>query len=600
MNEARMAEQMARFAISGMQTAEQTAKFLKSLTILFMKFFEKDETRQLLLDFYEAGLREQDKLKPGEKLGILSYEIQPQFAKQLMEICDRDKIAYMNAKLNSPNLLDPDNHEQRKTDNMMIYTTQKDEFYRAIAEARARSGYDLEIPLDIAESFAGKVKEVNPMQQIKDMPLEKYIALRRDIQKLDPDMRFTLFPRFHEKDGEKVVDVGFLSKTEKLYDKRGNVFKEPKTYNISEMVKGILAKQSILEVQNPEKNIYEVIRQKEEFKDKTIDDLLKNKAPTLNSIRKEIASINFDEKEKTVIFDAINNYRNRSITREDLKATIDKQTTLSDNSKNIIKQEIDKLGKEMYIVPAKVIREGNNIDFAVDMRRSLCIGKDLVVREPGKDDLILDDDHTLKSNIESKLTEFTEKGKSSEFTFVVLTADEFKQIENGNKDFIGDKNKLKKKNIEFLKNKENLDMLKTKDEILQTSKKEDLLIDMINQKKERFILESEQIGNNQERFDEYHESTIENIIMEQDIKIAGFEGKEEILEACKSVANVEIEPVTFKGEFEEYIEEQIDEYDEKEAERDNDDRADERRERDQEYEERENEREEEEEREDRD
>ena len=600
MNEARMAEQMARFAISGMQTAEQTAKFLKSLTILFMKFFEKDETRQLLLDFYEAGLREQDKLKPGEKLGILSYEIQPQFAKQLMEICDRDKIAYMNAKLNSPNLLDPDNHEQRKTDNMMIYTTQKDEFYRAIAEARARSGYDLEIPLDIAESFAGKVKEVNPMQQIKDMPLEKYIALRRDIQKLDPDMRFTLFPRFHEKDGEKVVDIGFLSKTEKLYDKRGNVFKEPKTYNISEMVKGILAKQSILEVQNPEKNIYEVIRQKEEFKDKTIDDLLKNKAPTLNSIRKEIASINFDEKEKTVIFDAINNYRNRSITREDLKAIIDKQTTLSDNSKNIIKQEIDKLGKEMYIVPAKVIREGNNIDFAVDMRRSLCIGKDLVVREPGKDDLILDDDHTLKSNIESKLTEFTEKGKSSEFTFVVLTADEFKQIENGNKDFIGDKNKLKKKNIEFLKNKENLDMLKIKDEILQTSKKEDLLIDMINQKKEKFILESEQIGNNQERFDEYHESTIENIIMEQDIKIAGFEGKEEILEACKSAANVEIEPVTFKGEFEEYIEEQIDEYDEKEAERDNDDRADERRERDQEYEERENEREEEEEREDRD
>ena len=583
MNEARMAEQMARFAISGMQTAEQTAKFLKSLTVLFMKFFEKDETRQLLLDFYEAGLREQDKLKPGEKLGILSYEIQPQFAKQLMEICDRDKIAYMNAKLNSPNLLDPDNHEQRKTDNMMIYTTQKDEFYRAIAEARARSGYDLEIPLDITESFAGKVKEVNPMQQIKDMPLEKYIALRRDIQKLDPDMRFTLFPRFHEKDGEKVVDVGFLSKTEKLYDKRGNVFKEPKTYNISEMVKGILAKQSILEVQNPEKNIYEVIRQKEEFKDKTIDDLLKNKAPTLNSIRKEIASINFDEKEKTVIFDAINNYRNRSITREDLKATIDKQTTLSDNSKNIIKQEIDKLGKEMYIVPAKVIRDGNNIDFAVDMRRSLCIGKDLVVREPGKDDLILDDDHTLKSNIESKLTEFTEKGKSSEFTFVVLTADEFKQIENGNKDFIGDKNKLKKKNIEFLKNKENLDMLKTKDEILQTSKKEDLLIDMINQKKERFILESEQIGNNQERFDEYHESTIENIIMEQDIKIAGFEGKEEILEACKSAANVEIEPVTFKGEFEEYIEEQIDEYDEKETERDNIALEYERREKEQEY-----------------
>ena len=583
MNEARMAEQMARFAISGMQTAGQTAKFLKSLTILFMKFFEKDETRQLLLDFYEAGLREQDKLKPGEKLGILSYEIQPQFAKQLMEICDRDKIAYMNAKLNSPNLLDPDNHEQRKTDNIMIYTTQKDEFYRAIAEARARSGYDLEIPLDIAESFAGKVKEVNPMQQIKDMPLEKYIALRRDIQKLDPDMRFTLFPRFHEKDGEKVVDVGFLSKTEKLYDKRGNVFKEPKTYNISEMVKGILAKQSILEVQNPEKNIYEVIRQKEEFKDKTIDDLLKNKAPTLNSIRKEIASINFDEKEKTVIFDAINNYRNRSITREDLKATIDKQTTLSDNSKNIIKQEIDKLGKEMYIIPAKVIRDGNNIDFAVDMRRSLCIGKDLIVREPGKDDLILDDDHTLKSNIESKLTEFTEKGKSSEFTFIVLTADEFKQIENGNKDFIGDKNKLKKKNIEFLKNKENLDMLKTKDEILQTSKKEDLLIDMINQKKERFILESEQIGNNQERFDEYHESTIENIIMEQDIKIAGFEGKEEILEACKSAANVEIEPVTFKGEFEEYIEEQIDEYDKKETERDNIALEYERREKEQEY-----------------
>lgn len=589
MNEARMAEQMARFAISGMQTTEHTMKFMKALMMFFMKLLERDETRRLILDFYNEGLEQQSRLKPGEKLGILSYEIQPQYAKQLMDICEREKIAFMNVKLNTSNLLDYGNNEHRMTDSVLIYTTQQKEFYQAIAEAKARSGYEQEMSMEIAEGFSEKIKNINPMLQIKEMPIEKYIALRQDIQKLPQDMRFTLFPRTYEKNGQTVVDVGFLSKTEKLYNKRGNVYKEPKTYDIPEVVKGLLAKQRVLEMNAVDKDPFEAIQIKQDFKERVMSDILKNRPVTITSIKKEIDEINFDEKEKAELQQAIQDFRNKKISKDKLMEIIDKQSSLSDNAKINIKHELDNLGNETYIVPAKIIRTENDIDFQIDMKRSLCVGKDMTIREAGKDDMILDNERTIKTNLDQKLTEYAEKNqkKGEELTFVVLSAKEFNEIEKGNRDYLLTNNRLRKKNIKFLQNEENMKPYMTKDELMESEKKADLIIDAINQKKERFVLETEQVGYNIDRFDEYHESTVENIIMEEDLKIEKLEVREELREACEQMNHIEITPVGFQGNFEQYIEEEMqfaEEYkSDKEAERDYDDRREEELREDQEY-----------------
>ena len=253
MDDLKLAQDMAKYAAQGIKTLESSVEMTNSFVKYFTELLKDQEARRQLLEFYNAGLKQEEKVKKGEKLEILSYSIDPAYAKQLYRICERDHIAIVKAQCN---VFDPvmdgkgDNIRTVK-DSVWIYNTQQKGFNYAVAEAKARSGCEIEIPMEVARQFVQKVKnEMNPMLQITGMSLEKYIMLRQDIRKLDEDLKFTLFPRFYEKDGRDMVDVGFLSRTEVRYDKRGNFFEEQETYQISEIMKGLLAKQKMMDLVN--------------------------------------------------------------------------------------------------------------------------------------------------------------------------------------------------------------------------------------------------------------------------------------------------------------------------------------------------------------
>ena len=253
------------------------------------------------MDFYAGGLEEQKKLGPGEKLTIISYDIHAAYAKQLRDICEREGIKTMHASTNTFDMV-MDGKGDRVgllKESVLIYGTQQREFHLAVAEAKARSGYEQEIPREFANEFIGKVrKEKNPMLEVKGLPIERYIALRQDIQKLNPEMRFTLFPKTYEKNGKMFVDVGFLSKTEKLYDKKGNAYMEPKQYDNAMTMKGLIYKQNVID-RNPELTEYfDRIRKREEHKEETVAGLMARKPQTINTIEQAIRNSSMSEKDK--------------------------------------------------------------------------------------------------------------------------------------------------------------------------------------------------------------------------------------------------------------------------------------------------------------
>ena len=99
--------------------------------------------------------------------------------------------------------------------------------------------------------------------------------------------------------------------------------------------------------------------------------------------------------------------------------------------------------------------------------------------------------------------------------------------------------------------------------------KTDLLIDKINEKKEKFMLLSEQDKTGIERFDEHHDAIVNEIINEENEKDVQEDVKEEvhkeeiINEALEEIDKVEIDPVDVDG-FSQYIEKEIASVDEKE------------------------------------
>lgn len=566
-----IAKSMAEFSLNAMKSIEQTTAFMKALAAIFMRYLEKDESRESLLDFYEKGLGQEKNLKPGEKLSILSYNVQPEYTKQLHEICSRDKIAYMDAKSNTFDLVIDGKGDDVKliTNSVWIYNTQQTAFHKAVAEAKARSGYEQEVPREIANSFVKDlINDKNPMLELKDIPITKYIALRQDIQKLEPEMRFTLFPKYHEKDGEKLVDVGFLTRTEKRFDKRGNALVEPKQYNIPELMKGLMLKQQMMERNENTKDYFDKIEAKEQFKENTINELLKEKPPTINSIKKEIELMRIDDSDKVKLENMLNKYKDQPEIKNEIISEISKLDKLEDFNKKRLAKDVDSLGKEMYIVPAKVIKEKGSFEYEVSLKDSVCVGKDITVRTAGRDDLIIENENSMKNNLDKKLTEYSEVGKSlnAEYRFVVLTADEFRGIENGNINFIGKNNRLKKKNIKFLKEKENPELFKENIEVSEAEKKAEAIIDKINANKERFMLESDQDLTGIRRFDEYHESTIENIVTEQNVKEEIEESETEAVidseiieyqEALSDIDKMEMEPVVAQDGFDQYLADQI-------------------------------------------
>lgn len=577
MDDMKIAAQLAEFACNAMQTAEKTAAFLKALTMLFFEKFKDEHTREMMMDFYAGGLEEQKKLGPGEKLTIISYDIHAAYAKQLRDICEREGIKTMHASTNTFDMVmdGKGDHVGLLKESVLIYGTQQKEFHLAVAEAKARSGYEQEIPREFANEFIGKVrKEKNPMLEVKGLPIERYIALRQDIQKLNPEMRFTLFPKTYEKNGKMFVDVGFLSKTEKLYDKKGNAYMEPKQYDNAMTMKGLIYKQNVID-RNPELTEYfDRIRKREEHKEETVAGLMARKPQTINTIEQAIRNSSMSEKDKEKILNMLQRYTPGNAVKESVIDEISNLSSIDEQTKNYLIRGINDLGKESYIIPAKVVVENGITHYEASLKDSICVGTDITVRSAGKEDLIISDERSMQDNLKRKITEFTEKGKTGEFTFVVLSADEFGKIEKGDPEYVGLKGRLRKKNINYLRNYDEKEYFNYNENQKSEIKKADEIIDKINAKKERFMLESDQDLTGIERFDEHRDAIVSEIITEQDHKeemvseneeIRNSEDKDDInSETMKDIEEIVIEPAA--DDFESYLEAEIGEMEEQEKE----------------------------------
>lgn len=505
MNDVKIASDLARMSIGVMDTTAQIMQLLRALTLFYVEKMKDDRDRQLLLDFYGAGekeiklLREQNQKKgTNNPLTIKSYDINPSNLKILQSICKREGIAYMINQISTTDLV-PDgigDSVQTGKFTMSVYSTRQQEFEAAIREAKIRSGQELEMdasyligPSNLREKDALQRKGVifidtqlaseNPIKWMKEpIPEDKYVLMRQTIQKLPPEMRSTLIYRKLE-DGTR--QVGFLSKTEQLFDKKGNRYVEDRKYDATNIMKGVMAS---VNLQMRSKGIDDKLKNIEnisKLKEIVIDKALKNEFKSKDDILNDLKSIKMDENDRKLFLSELNK---KDFDIKKLKEIINKQD-LKQETKDAFSKDLDLSKNELYIVPITINKtKDNKIEYTLNTKESICMDDKFTVRVQGLDDLVVKDRDSMKNNLDKKLTEFSEKDGNS---FVVLTRNEFNALELADKKYMKTGKKLKNEKIKFMSENEDKYAFEqnhgiTKEEFLANN-----ILDQIHSKQERFL-----------------------------------------------------------------------------------------------------------------
>lgn len=505
MNDVKIASDLARMSIGVMDTTAQIMQLLRALTLFYVEKMKDDRDRQLLLDFYGAGekeiklLREQNQKKgTNNPLTIKSYDINPSNLKILQSICKRDGIAYMINQISTTDLVPDGIGDSIQTGKftMSVYSTRQQEFEAAIREAKIRSGQELEMdasyligPSNLREKDALQRKGVifidtqlaseNPIKWMKEpIPEDKYVLMRQTIQKLPPEMRSTLIYRKLE-DGTR--QVGFLSKTEQLFDKKGNRYVEDRKYDATNIMKGVMASVNLQmrskEIDDKLKNIENISK----LKEIVIDKALKNEFKSKDDILNDLKSIKMDENDKKLFLSELNK---KDFDIKKLKEIINKQD-IKQETKDAFSKDLDLSKNELYIVPITINKtKDNKIEYTLNTKESICMDDKFTVRVQGLDDLVVKDRDSMKNNLDKKLTEFSEKDGNS---FVVLTRNEFNALELADKKYMKTGKKLKNEKIKFMSENEDKYVFEqnhgiTKEEFLANN-----ILDQIHSKQERFL-----------------------------------------------------------------------------------------------------------------
>ena len=505
MNDVKIASDLARMSIGVMDTTAQIMQLLRALTLFYVEKMKDDRDRQLLLDFYGAGekeiklLREQNQKKgTNNPLTIKSYDINPSNLKILQSICKRDGIAYMINQISTTDLV-PDgigDSVQTGKFTMSVYSTRQQEFEAAIREAKIRSGQELEMdasyligPSNLREKDALQRKGIifidtqlaseNPIKWMKEpIPEDKYVLMRQAIQKLPPEMRSTLIYRKLE-DGTR--QVGFLSKTEQLFDKKGNRYVEDRKYDATNIMKGVMAS---VNLQMRSKGIDDKLKNIEnisKLKEIVIDKALKNEFKSKDDILNDLKLIKMDENDKKLFLSELNK---KDFDIKKLKEIINKQD-IKQETKDAFSKDLDLSKNELYIVPITINKtKDNKIEYTLNTKESICMDDKFTVRVQGLDDLVVKDRDSMKNNLDKKLTEFSEKDGNS---FVVLTRNEFNALELADKKYMKTGKKLKNEKIKFMSENEDKYAFEqnhgiTKEEFLANN-----ILDQIHSKQERFL-----------------------------------------------------------------------------------------------------------------
>lgn len=505
MNDVKIASDLARMSIGVMDTTAQIMQLLRALTLFYVEKMKDDRDRQLLLDFYGAGekeiklLREQNK-KDGKNnpLTIKSYDINPSNLKILQSICKRDGIAYMINQISTTDLV-PDgigDSVQTGKFTMSVYSTRQQEFEAAIREAKIRSGQELEMdasyligPSNLREKDALQRKGVifidtqlaseNPIKWMKEpIPEDKYVLMRQAIQKLPPEMRSTLIYRKLE-DGTR--QVGFLSKTEQLFDKKGNRYVEDRKYDATNIMKGVMAS---VNLQMRSKGIDDKLKNIEnisKLKELVIDKALKNEFKSKDDILNDLKSIKMDENDKKLFLSELNK---KDFDIQKLKDIINKQD-IKQEIKDAFSKNLDLSKNELYIVPLTIKKtRGKEREYTLNTRESICVDDKFTVRVQGLDDLVVKDRDSMKNNLDKKLTEFSEKEGNS---FVVLTRDEYNALELADKKYMKTGKRLRNEKIKFMSENEDRYAFEQNHGITKEQFLADNILDQIHSKQERFL-----------------------------------------------------------------------------------------------------------------
>lgn len=505
MNDVKIASDLARMSIGVMDTTAQIMQLLRALTLFYVEKMKDDRDRQLLLDFYGAGekeiklLREQNQKKgTNNPLTIKSYDINPSNLKILQSICKRDGIAYMINQISTTDLV-PDgigDSVQTGKFTMSVYSTRQQEFEAAIREAKIRSGQELEMdasyligPSNLREKDALQRKGVifidtqlaseNPIKWMKEpIPEDKYVLMRQTIQKLPPEMRSTLIYRKLE-DGTR--QVGFLSKTEQLFDKKGNRYVEDRKYDATNIMKGVMAS---VNLQMRSKGIDDKLKNIEninKLKEIAINKVLTNEFKSKDDILNDLKSIKMDENDKKLFLSELNK---KDFDIQKLKDIINKQD-IKKETKDALSKNLDLSKNELYIVPVTIKKtRGKEREYTLNTKESICIDDKFTVRVQGLDDLVVKDRDSMKNNLDKKLTEFSEKEGNS---FVVLTRDEYNALELADKKYMKTEKRLRNEKIKFMSENEDKYAFEqnhglTKEEFLANN-----ILDQIHSKQERFL-----------------------------------------------------------------------------------------------------------------
>ena len=505
MNDVKIASDLARMSIGVMDTTAQIMQLLRDLTLFYVEKMKDDRDRQLLLDFYGAGekeiklLREQNQKKgTNNPLTIKSYDINPSNLKILQSICKRDGIAYMINQISTTDLV-PDgigDSVQTGKFTMSVYSTRQQEFEAAIREAKIRSGQELEMdasyligPSNLREKDALQRKGVifidtqlaseNPIKWMKEpIPEDKYVLMRQTIQKLPPEMRSTLIYRKLE-DGTR--QVGFLSKTEQLFDKKGNRYVEDRKYDATNIMKGVMAS---VNLQMRSKGIDDKLKNIEnisKLKELVIDKALKNEFKSKDDILNDLKSIKMDENDKKLFLSELNK---KDFDIQKLKDIINKQD-IKQETKDALSKNLDLSKNELYIVPLTIKKtRGKEREYTLNTRESICIDDKFTVRVQGLDDLVVKDRDSMKNNLDKKLTEFSEKEGNS---FVVLTRDEYNALELADKKYMKTGKRLRNEKIKFMSENEDRYAFEQNHGITKEQFLADTILDQIHSKQERFL-----------------------------------------------------------------------------------------------------------------
>ena len=505
MNDVKIASDLARMSIGVMDTTAQIMQLLRALTLFYVEKMKDDRDRQLLLDFYGAGekeiklLREQNQKKgTNNPLTIKSYDINPSNLKILQSICKRDGIAYMINQISTTDLV-PDgigDSVQTGKFTMSVYSTRQQEFEAAIREAKIRSGQELEMdasyligPSNLREKDALQRKGVifidtqlaseNPIKWMKEpIPEDKYVLMRQTIQKLPPEMRSTLIYRKLE-DGTR--QVGFLSKTEQLFDKKGNRYVEDRKYDATNIMKGVMAS---VNLQMRSKGIDDKLKNIEnisKLKELVIYKALKNEFKSKDDILNDLKSIKMDENDKKLFLSELNK---KDFDIQKLKDIINKQD-IKQETKDAFSKNLDLSKNELYIVPLTIKKtRGKEREYTLNTRESICIDDKFTVRVQGLDDLVVKDRDSMKNNLDKKLTEFSEKEGNS---FVVLTRDEYNALELADKKYMKTGKRLRNEKIKFMSENEDKYAFEQSNGITKEQFIADNILDQIHSKQERFL-----------------------------------------------------------------------------------------------------------------